>query len=312
MFCTKCGAKLNNRDQFCKQCGSKVPGETNNALNISDTTYSLNRDKQEISWQAGARKTKIALFIALGALIIILGLVVISFPYLKRIPLNRSLSMGDKYLSELQYDNAIAAYKSAIEIDPKEPEGYIKLSNLYYRLANDCIDEDRTLANEYIELALSVLDDAEKNVEITDKGRIQKEIEDIKESGVYIDLNNNNEEPVAEIEENDLDIASEIIDVPYKGDANFELRYYPINTMDWGLTISDDDQGLLSAWTGDFDNDQTDEILAIVLKQDINKESVITLDILEKANNMWSINSEIEIPTRLFSVFMTKGRFDFL
>ena len=37
------------------------------------------------------------------------------------------LSLGDKYLEELDYENAEIAYKKAIEIDEKRPSAYVTL-----------------------------------------------------------------------------------------------------------------------------------------------------------------------------------------
>lgn len=41
------------------------------------------------------------------------------------------LSLGEKYLSEERYDDAIDAFKKAIELDPMNPDAYIKLADTY-------------------------------------------------------------------------------------------------------------------------------------------------------------------------------------
>ena len=41
------------------------------------------------------------------------------------------LDLGAKYLSELNYEQAIAAYETAIEIDPKCEEAYLGLADVY-------------------------------------------------------------------------------------------------------------------------------------------------------------------------------------
>ena len=45
--------------------------------------------------------------------------------------LEEQLSLGNKYLSELKYEQAVAAYLAAIEIDPKNVEAQIKLADIY-------------------------------------------------------------------------------------------------------------------------------------------------------------------------------------
>ena len=47
--------------------------------------------------------------------------------------LKRQLSLGDKYLSEMKYEEAILAYEAAIAIEPKSEEAYIGLANAYIR-----------------------------------------------------------------------------------------------------------------------------------------------------------------------------------
>lgn len=44
--------------------------------------------------------------------------------------------LGVRYLTEGNYERAIIAFTSAIEIDPKQPKSYIGLANLYMELGN--------------------------------------------------------------------------------------------------------------------------------------------------------------------------------
>lgn len=71
-------------------------------------------------------------------------------------PLNhrdRQLALAEKYMSELNYDAAILAYKAAIEIDPKCEDAYIELLDLY--IATDAYD----MAEKVIAQAENNLDD---------------------------------------------------------------------------------------------------------------------------------------------------------
>lgn len=46
----------------------------------------------------------------------------------------RQISLGDKYLKEMDYENAELAYIEAIKIDEKQQEGYEKLARLYMKV----------------------------------------------------------------------------------------------------------------------------------------------------------------------------------
>lgn len=48
--------------------------------------------------------------------------------------LKRQLSLGDKYVSELKYEEAILAYEAAIEINPKTESAYIGIARAYIGL----------------------------------------------------------------------------------------------------------------------------------------------------------------------------------
>lgn len=59
------------------------------------------------------------------------------------------LALGEKYLSELDYEQAIAAYRQAIEIDPKCEDAYLALADVYVAM------EDYEAAREVLEEGIS-------------------------------------------------------------------------------------------------------------------------------------------------------------
>ncbi len=72
--------------------------------------------------------------------IVITAAIIITIVY--NLPSNRcdrQLALAEKYMSELNYEAAILAYKAAIEIDPKCEDAYIELVNLY--IAMEAYDE---------------------------------------------------------------------------------------------------------------------------------------------------------------------------
>lgn len=74
-------------------------------------------------------------------IIIVIGVSIISAKNTKSRKLSEQLDLGARYLSEMDYDNAIVAYNIAIEIAPKSVEAYMGLADVY--LAKG--DYDKTL-----------------------------------------------------------------------------------------------------------------------------------------------------------------------
>ncbi len=76
--------------------------------------------------------TTIAIIVV--AIAVIASLIVYNSPSQK---VKRQLSLGQKYLEELDYDNAIQAYRTAIAIDPMSEDAYIGIANAYIAQGDD-------------------------------------------------------------------------------------------------------------------------------------------------------------------------------
>lgn len=100
------------------------------------------------------------------------------------------IELAEKYLEEMQYEQAIAAYEEAIAIDPKNVTAYIELADVYLEMADNSIDDgDDDLAREYIEEAIDVLEDGIDNVGKKDAKKLKAKIEEIEdEYSEYLDL----------------------------------------------------------------------------------------------------------------------------
>ena len=86
------------------------------------------------------KKKKKWLLLAIVAVIVVVA--AISAIVVYNLPANRcdrQLALAEKYMSELNYEAAILAYKAAIEINPKCEDAYIELVNLY--IAMEAYDE---------------------------------------------------------------------------------------------------------------------------------------------------------------------------
>ena len=86
--------------------------------------------------------------------------------------LKKQLDIADKYLADLDYENAILAYEKAIEMDPKDARGYFGAANVYEALADRDIEEKQyTSAIDYLEKGITVL---EKGIAETDSEKLKE------------------------------------------------------------------------------------------------------------------------------------------
>lgn len=133
MYCTKCGKEIEKGASFCGYCGT--PWKENS---VGDEGAPPERQQPAGREEAVKIKSKKRLnllpFVIIGIVttvllvIVVTGIAVLGSPARRY---DRQLSLGKKYLDELDYEKAIAAYKAAIEIDPKNPEAYGALAELY-------------------------------------------------------------------------------------------------------------------------------------------------------------------------------------
>lgn len=82
------------------------------------------------------KKKKWLLPVIITAILIIAAIIIAIIYNLPANRRDRQLALAEKYLSELNYEAAILAYKAAIEIDPKCEDAYIELVNLYIVMGN--------------------------------------------------------------------------------------------------------------------------------------------------------------------------------
>lgn len=115
MFCGNCGAENPAHADFCQNCGTR--------LSIYDPVQSVD-----------AAKRKRQMFIAGGSLLLLLILcvvVLLIYNGQKDRYHREKMDIAGKYLQEMNYEKAEAAYLEAIEIDPKKEDSYIQLADLY-------------------------------------------------------------------------------------------------------------------------------------------------------------------------------------
>ncbi len=100
------------------------------------------------------KKTKMPLIISLAAVFVVMlavvavvALIVVQSLSPKQ-RLQKQLEIGDRYLSELDYEQAVVAYRTAIEIDPKNVDAYLGLADAYVGM-NDHEEAVNVLAECY-------------------------------------------------------------------------------------------------------------------------------------------------------------------
>ena len=99
----------------------------------------------------------------------------------------RQLRLAQKYLNEMNYEQAVLAYKEAIAIDPKCEEAYLAIADIYIKTGQE-------------EAAVRILEEAKNNIQ-TEKIKIKldearKKADDVKQAREPADKADGNESKV--------------------------------------------------------------------------------------------------------------------
>lgn len=84
--------------------------------------------------------------VIIGTVVILLALAVGGLFYYTSVSktrraLQRQMELGDKYLTDMDYEQAILAYEEAIKIDPKSVPAYLGLGKTYLAMADNYIED---------------------------------------------------------------------------------------------------------------------------------------------------------------------------
>ncbi|MBR3039714.1 MAG: VWA domain-containing protein [Lachnospiraceae bacterium] len=92
----------------------------------------------------------------------------------------KQLDIANKYLTNLDYENAILAYEDVIAIDPKCEEAYLSIADAYEALADNTREDEGGYKKsiEYIDKGIRALKRGYSN---TDSDDIKKRLEELKE-----------------------------------------------------------------------------------------------------------------------------------
>ncbi len=232
MYCTKCGKEIADGARFCEHCGVPVGGRTPASRAPADGRIPASKAPAdgripasgvsaggrapaasgripasgEVAADAEVRKTKKKywLFVLIGLLAVLVSGAAVYLLFFRKGDENRAaeqLKLGNRYLEEMEYEQAVVAFTKTIEIAPQEVDAYIGTSKAYaalesYRDAVTILDVGyvQTTAFEIMEqgkkvcleaaehyVAAEQYEEAEKYVEKGDEYGGSKELDQMSE-----------------------------------------------------------------------------------------------------------------------------------
>lgn len=112
MHCSKCGKENPDCNKFCEFCGSELRKDIKRAGNTK-------------------RKAKKGVIIAIAILLILISAFIIYENVSINAEYNAKIEEADRYMEDMDYESAEAAYLEAIEIEPKKDSAYVKMADVY-------------------------------------------------------------------------------------------------------------------------------------------------------------------------------------
>lgn len=142
MFCSKCGAKLTEGNKFCTRCGTAlIPSVPKDPEPPMPAPPKKSRWKHPVLMIVLIIALVICIICAAALAILLAGNGKENTEALWQ----EQYDLGNRYLSNGNYEEAIVAFCAAIDIDPKRPEAYRGAANAYiamgdYESAADILD----------------------------------------------------------------------------------------------------------------------------------------------------------------------------
>ena len=143
-YCKNCGKKVESYAEFCSNCGEKQ-----------------NR-----------KRNKIIIPVIAGVIFIIIVAILVGFFNSPKQRINRKLDLGERFLNEGRYEEAVLCYLDVIDIDSKETKAYLGAAKAYigleeYNKADEILHEGYELTENkrILKLISSINDEVEKEAE---------------------------------------------------------------------------------------------------------------------------------------------------
>ena len=125
-FCPYCGSPISSDVKFCTHCGALLPQEKQ----VKPRRGGIPQEKQLKPKKGGIPlAVKILVLLLLMALAGVGGFLL--YGQRREARVQEYLELGDRYLSEIDYEQAVAAFEEVIELDPRRIEAYEGLASAY-------------------------------------------------------------------------------------------------------------------------------------------------------------------------------------
>ena len=171
----------------------------------------------------------VAIFVVVAAISV---MAIYNLPANRR---DRQLALAEKYMSELNYEEAILAYKAAIEIDPKCEDAYLELLDLYiameaYDMAEEVIAQAENSLDDEIILAMREKTNtllASADTETDNKSEnTNQENETTTEAGIHEEENTEVEYTIEWIDGVRKVLANGVVDETFSGELDYSPAKY--------------------------------------------------------------------------------------
>ena len=171
MYCTRCGRKLPEGSTECPYC-RQTAGGSQTAWTGAPAGQAAGRGPENQSAGSGGTKKRKSsagkrVIVAAGILLLlaaVLGIAAVSYRVVARKQYEEQVSLGERYLEELDYEAAIAAFEEAIRIDPKREEAYLGLAEIYI-MQGDYEEAEKILDDAYSVIHTESLKDSMTELE---------------------------------------------------------------------------------------------------------------------------------------------------
>ena len=140
MFCRKCGKEIEEGEAFCPECGTETFYKASASVQNYTVDSSANNDvdtnavdeNNTVANTKSENKKPVMIVAAIVIAIVILGTVImVVHSNSPAVRVRKQLEIAQRYLEDLDYEQAIAAYEAAIAIDPKNEAALIGMGDAY-------------------------------------------------------------------------------------------------------------------------------------------------------------------------------------
>jgi tetratricopeptide (TPR) repeat protein len=197
-FCSKCGQKLEKEQKYCHNCGNKF--EETEITERVILEHKIENKSHKVDAK-DKKKTRKSLILKIIAIIVLLSCLVCGGIFLvkhnRTVEAIQQFKLGNKYLEDGKYEEAVLAFQKIIKIEPKNIEARLQLAKAYEKMnkfenAEKILKEAMTIDNKrpepYIELGRLYLysdriEDAkaiwQRGFEITNDIRLKRLLDEI-------------------------------------------------------------------------------------------------------------------------------------